>query len=150
MKKIIILFLLPIIVGCCENKQQPAQLSRTSQEDIATAVNQLIKAMVTTDENLLNSILADELVYGHSSGKVQNKSEFIAEILSGEPLRYISIEPLDQKIQLAGNVAVVRHIFTAETKNVDGEPGSLKIGNMMVWHLQIEHWKLLARQAYRL
>ena len=150
MKKIIILFLLSVFVGCCNNKQQSAQLPQTSQTEVVTAINQLIKAMVTTDESLLNSILAEELVYGHSSGKVQNKSKFIAEILSGEPLRYISVEPLDQTIQLAGDVAVVRHIFTAETKNVDGEPGSLRIGNMMVWHLQNEQWKLLARQAYRL
>ena len=150
MKKIIILLLLPIMAGCCGNKQQPAQLSQSSQTDIATAVIHFIKAMENADENLLNVILADELVYGHSSGKVQNKSEFIAEIRSGIPLRYISIEPLEQTIQITGEVAVVRHIFTAETKNVDGEPGSLRIGNMMVWQLQNEQWKLLARQAYKL
>jgi ketosteroid isomerase-like protein len=106
--------------------------------------------MMTADESILKSITADELVYGHSSGKVQNKSEFIAEILSGQPLTYVNIEPLEQTIQMAGDAAVVRHIFTAETKNPEGEPGSLRIGNMLVWKLHNGEWKLLARQAYRL
>ena len=150
MKKVIISLLFPILIGCCGNRQQPAISPQTSESDVAIAVGQLIKGMMTADKNILESITADELVYGHSSGKVQNKSEFIAEILSGQPLVYIRIEPLDQTIQMSGDAAVVRHIFTAETKNTDGEPGSLRIGNMLVWQFQNGTWKLLARQAYRL
>jgi len=150
MKQIIILFLLPLLAGCCDNKQQPAVWPQTSAVDVATAVEQLFKGMMTADESLLKSITADELVYGHSSGKVQNKNEFMAEIISGEPLVYVNIAPLEQTIQIAGNVAVVRHILTAETKTPEGEPGSLRIGNMLVWQLRDGEWKLLARQAYKL
>ena len=151
MKKIIILFLFPVLTGCCGNQpQQPAVSPQTSEADVAAAVDQLMKGFVNADENILNSFTTDELVYGHSSGKVQNKSEFIAEILSGEPLKYISIELLDQTIHMAGDAAVVRHIFTAETKNTDDEPGSLRIGVMQTWQFQYGDWKLLARQAYRL
>jgi hypothetical protein len=81
---------------------------------------------------------------------VQNKSEFITEILTKDPFVYTSIETFDQTIKMAGDAAVVRHIFTAETINVDGEPGSLRVGNVMVWKLQDGNLKLLARQAYRL
>jgi len=150
MKKIVILLLLTILLGCVGNKKQPEISLQTSESNVATAIEQLIKGMVEVDENILQTILAEELVYGHSSGKVQNKSEFMEEIRSGEPLKYLHIEPLDQTIQMAGDMAVVRHIFSAETKNVAGEPGSLRIGNMMVWKFQNEQWKLLARQAYRL
>jgi len=150
MKKIIILLLMPVLAGCCGNKQSSAIPSQASEADVVTAVNQLAKGMITADRSILLSILSDELVYGHSSGKVQNKAEFIAEVLSGDPLKYLSIEPLEQTIQMADNVAVVRHIFTAETISVDGEPGSLRIGNMLVFQLQNGKWTLLARQAYRL
>ena len=150
MKKVFISLLFPILFGCFGNTQQPAISLQTSEADVALAVEQLIKSMVTADESLLKSITADELVYGHSSGKVQNKSEFISEIISGLPLVYIRIETLEQTIQMAGDAAVVRHIFTAETKNTDGELGTLRIGNMLVWQLQNGIWKLLARQAYRL
>ena len=150
MKKIFILLILPILFCCCENKQQQAVSPQSSEADVAAAVEQLMKGFMAADESILKSITADELVYGHSSGKVQNKSEFVAEIISGQPLVYFNIKPLEQTIKLSGDVAVVRHIFTAETKNVDDEPGSLRIGNVLIWQLQSGKWKLLARQAYRL
>jgi len=149
MKKIIIFLLFPLLAGCCGNQTQQPAIS-SSEADVAAAVDLFFKGFVNVDENILKSLTADELVYGHSSGKVQNKSEFITEILSGEPLKYISIALLEQTIQMAGDAAVVHHIFTSETMNTDGEPGSLRIGVMQIWRLQNGKWKLLARQAYRL
>ena len=153
MKKIIIvLSFVAMLAGCSDNKQQqPAVvLPQATEADIVAVTGRLTAAMIAVDESTLKSILAEELVYGHSGGKVQNKSEFIAEILSGEPLKYVSIELLDQTIQMAGNAAVVRHIFTAETMNADGTQGNLRVGNVFVWLLQNGEWKLLVRQAYRL
>jgi len=145
MKKIIILLLLPVLTVCCDMKQQKSQ-----ETEVATTVDRLMKGIVNADENVLKSIAADDLVYGHSNGKVQNKSEFIAEILSGQPLVYVSIELSDQTIQISGDIAIVRHIFTAETKSAEGEPGNLKIGVMQIWQQQSGAWKLLARQAYKI
>ena len=149
MKKIIILLLLPVLTACCGHKQQPV-LPQTAETDVVKAVDRLMKGMVDADESLLKSVLAEELVYVHSNGREQNKSEFIAEVLSGDPMKYLSTAPLDQTIRMAGEIAVVRHIFTAETKSIDGEPGTLRIGAMLVWQLQNDEWKLLARQGYRL
>ena len=150
MKKIIILLSLSaMLAGCCENKQSVV-LPQATEADIAAVGEKLTNAMIAVDENTLKSILADELVYGHSGSKVQNKAEFIAEILSREPISYVSIELLDQTIQMAGDAAVVRHIFTAETINADGSPGNLRVGNVFVWQMKNGEWKLLMRQAYRL
>ena len=150
MKKIFILLLFPILTCCCGNKQQQAILPAASEADVAAAVEQFMKGIMSADENTLKSITADGLVYGHSSGKVQNKSEFIDEICSGKPFVYLNIKPLEQTVNISGDVAVVRHIFTSETRNVDGEPGNIRIGNVLIWQLQDGKWKLLARQAYKL
>ncbi len=150
MKKVIILLLFPVLAVCCGNKQQQAVSTQSSEADIAAVVDQLMKAMVDANESVLTSITADALVYGHSGGKVQNKAEFIAEVLSGQPLVYVSIELLDQTIKMSGDAAVVRHIFTAETKSPDGTPGNLRVGNTLVWQMQNGKWKLLVRQAYKL
>ena len=150
MKNIFILLTLSLFAVSCNNNQQNTVLPNASETDIIAALGQLWKGMIDADESILRSITAEELVYGHSGGKVQNKSEFIAEILSKDPLVYIKIETFDQTIQMAGNAAVVRHIFTAETINTDGEPVSLRVGNTFVWLLQDGQWKLLVRQAYRL
>jgi len=124
--------------------------SQTKEEkEVAAAVEILKKGIVDADKNLLESITADQLVYGHSSGKVQNKAEFIAEVISGQPLDYISVELTDQTIKISENTAIVRHIYSAETTN-NGTPGHLKIGNMLVFQKQQGKWRLLARQAYKI
>jgi len=151
MKKTIILLTLSVLAfGCCNNQPKSEVSPKVTEAEVIAAVNQLMNVMVNVDESVLQSIIADELVYGHSGGKVQNKSEFIAEMLAGDPFTYPSVETFDQTIQLAGDAAVVRHIFTAETRNLEGEPGSLRVGNVLVWKLQDGKLKLLARQAYRL
>jgi hypothetical protein len=142
MKKIkilMVLFLAVTISGICQLKPE---------KEVADAVDQVIKGIVDADESLLKSITADELVYGHSSGNVQNKTQFIEEIISGKPLDYISARLDNQTIQLSVDVAVVRHIYSAETSN-NGVPGQLKLGVMMVLQKQHGKWKLLARQAYK-
>ena len=150
MKKIFILILFPILTCCCGNKQQQAILPAASEADVTVAVEQFMKGIMAADENILKSITANDLVYGHSSGKVQNQREFIDEICSRKPFVYLNIKPLEQTVKISGDVAVVRHIFTSETRNVDGEPGNIRIGNMLIWQLQNGQWKLLARQAYKL
>jgi uncharacterized protein YcfL len=142
MKKInslIIIFLAFSMSVFCQSKEQ---------KEVNSAIEVFKKGVITADEALLKSITADELVYGHSNGKVQDKTEFIAEIVSKLPA-YLSIDMSDQTIRISGNIAVVRHIYSAETMN-NGSPGHVKIGNMMIWQKQHGKWKLLARQAYKL
>lgn len=119
------------------------------EKAIAAAVETFKKGIVDADRNLLESITAKELVYGHSNGKVQDKAAFIEEIVSNNPFDYVTVDLTEQTIQLAGNTAVVRHTFSAETKNPSGAPGKIFIGNMLIWQKQHGKWLLLARQAYK-
>lgn len=144
MKKILFLLFTTFVTFGCNG-----QKTTTPENEISASISMLVKGITSADENILKDITADELIYGHSGGKVQNKSEFIAEIVSGQPLDYVSIELSNQTIKVSGQTAVVRHIFTSETLS-NGVPGNLKIGNMLIWQLQNGKWKLLARQAYRL
>ena len=143
MKKITQLSILLVILSL-------TVVGQSKQEKELTAAIELFKkGVVDADKNLLESVTAENLVYGHSSGKVQNKAEFVAEIVSGQPLDYVSVETADQTIAVSGDVAIVRHVYSAETMS-NGTPGKLKIGNMMIWQNQHGKWKLLARQAYKL
>lgn len=144
MRKIFYLFISLLFLSIFTSCRQPNR-----EKEVAAAVEVFRKGIVVADKELLESITADELVYGHSSGKVQNKAEFITEIISGQPLDYLTIDLADQAIKIVGTTAVVRHILTSETSN-NGTPGHLKIGNMLIWQKQHGKWKLLARQAYKL
>jgi len=117
------------------------------EKAVAAAVEGLRKAMVDGDRAGLDKWTAPELSYGHSSGKVENKAEFIEAIVSGKS-DFVSIDLTNQTIQLAGNAAIVRHTLSAQT-NDNGNPGSVKLSILLVWQKQGGQWKLLARQAVR-
>ena len=118
-------------------------------KEVADAVEQLRKAMISADGALLDQLASDELSYGHSNGNIQSKQEFISSFTSGESV-FVSIEVSGQKVQIIGNTAIVRHILSAETNDKGKGPGSVKISILLVWIKNDEEgWKLVARQAVR-
>jgi hypothetical protein len=59
--------------------------TQTGQEGaVAAAVEALRKAMVAGDRAALQQLAADELTYGHSSNRLENKAEFIEALASGK------------------------------------------------------------------
>ncbi|MCJ7467723.1 MAG: nuclear transport factor 2 family protein [Maribacter sp.] len=125
--------------------------SPESAEDstqVVRVIEALSKAMVNRDSNSLENLTLDGMTYGHSSGKIETKDEFIDEVVNGL-FDFISIEPSEQTIYVLDDTAVVRHIFNAQATN-DGTPVTIRIGNMMVLKKQHDQWKILARQAYKL
>lgn len=124
--------------------------SQTADEKaVAAKVEEIRMAIVNADESALDAVTAEELVYAHSSGRVQDKAEFIKEILDPNAIDYTSVTITDQTIRIIDNTAIVRHIYSAETMTA-GKPGTIKIGNMMILQKQKGVWKLIGRQAYKL
>jgi ketosteroid isomerase-like protein len=118
------------------------------EKEVTATVDRFINALVNADKTLLEELTATELSYGHSSGKEENKTQFIGRIASGV-VDFITIDITDQSIKLAGKIAMVRHVFTSKLVD-DGKALDVRIGVMMVWQKQKGKWKLLARQAYKL
>jgi ketosteroid isomerase-like protein len=141
-KALLLLSLLATLLG---NKTQAQSKDEAA---VATAVEALRKAMVDPTKETLSKLTAEELSYGHSSGKIQDKAQFI-EALTSNASDFVSIELTEQTIKLAGNVALVRHTLSANT-NDGGKPGTVKLHILTVWQKQRGQWKLLARQAVKL
>ncbi|PSL07485.1 nuclear transport factor 2 family protein [Cecembia rubra] len=146
--KTYIILLLTLLFGL-SNYLGPNAIDKDSK-NLESVVEQLFNAMMKADRGVLESLLSDDLSYGHSSGIIQNRSEFIEEIMSGKPIKLTEIKAENQTITVSGNTAVVRHIFTANGKNVAGEVNPIRIGNCLVWKKEKGSWKLFVRQAYRL
>lgn len=117
-------------------------------EAVSAAVEKLRKAIVNPEKTILEDIASDALSYGHSAGKVQNKAEFVDDLLKG-PFDFSSVETANQTISISGKNAIVRHTFIAKATNA-GVPTDIKIGILMVWRKEGSAWKLYARQAFRL
>ena len=128
---------------------RPARAQSADERAVAQAVEALTKAMIDVDRARLEALTADDLSYGHSAGRIENKKEFIDHLVSrASAFRRINLS--DQTISLVDNEAIVRHLFTGETVNPAGQVTPVRIGVLQVWQKQGGDWRLLARQAYRL
>ncbi|WP_153800532.1 nuclear transport factor 2 family protein [Foetidibacter luteolus] len=114
---------------------------------VAAAVETLRKAMVDADKTALEAITAEGLSYGHSSGKIENRQEFVEALVSGKS-DFVTINLSEQTIKIVNDAAIVRHKLDAEN-NDGGKPGTVSLYILLVWQKQNSQWKLLARQAVK-
>jgi ketosteroid isomerase-like protein len=127
----------------------PARAQAADERAVAQAVDALNKAMLEVDRAQLEALTSDELSYGHSAGRVENKQQFV-DYLESRASAFRSINLSDQTISIVGNNAIVRHLLTGETANPAGQVTPVRIGVLQVWQKQGNDWRLFARQAYRL
>jgi ketosteroid isomerase-like protein len=122
--------------------------AQKAEKEIESSIATLNKAMISPDQSTLEKLTAEDLSYGHSTGIVQNKSEFVKDVLSGS-VKFIQIDNANQMITVTDNIATVRNICSIKGTR-DGAPLDLKIGILMIWIKKGDGWKLLARQGYKL
>lgn len=125
----------------------PLSGQQAEKSKVEAAVEQLKSTMITPDKKILDDLILDELSYGHSSGKVEDKASFIDNLMNGNS-DFVSIVLGNQEVIVVGKSAIVRHTLDAVT-NDKGQPGNVKLNIMTVWNKQKGKWKLLARQAVK-
>ncbi|MBL7731254.1 MAG: nuclear transport factor 2 family protein [Chitinophagaceae bacterium] len=140
-KSSLIIFLLLLVTSTL-----PAQDKK--EKAVAAAVEQLTRAMIDADKTMLEKLVAEKLSYGHSSGAIDDKKQFVEKITSGRS-DFVTIDLAEQTISISGKTAIVRHILHAKT-NDSGKPGDVHLRVMLVWQKQGGQWKLLARQAVKM
>jgi len=119
-----------------------------AEKEVNEAVNKLISLMINPDSLGLDKLLLNNLSYGHSSGKVQTKQEFMHSLLSGESDFLDDIILGDPKTIIQGNTALVRHKLMAQT-NDKGVKGSVNLYILLIWSKEKSGWKLIGRQAVK-
>jgi hypothetical protein len=109
---------------------------------VKSRVNAFIAALLRPDREILESLTAPGLNY-------ENREQFVRNMLDGGS-RFLSIELTDESLSVLDDVAIVRHILFAHTHDKGRDPGTIRIGILLVWRLEDDEWLLLARQAFRL
>jgi len=140
MKKIIVLFIffsLPAILFAQEKKIK----------EIEAAVEELKAALVSGNRQALEVITMQQLSYGHSSGVIEDRAQFIEKLVSGQS-DFVTINTSQQTITVSGNTALVRHRLDAQI-NDNGKSGEVHLLVLLVWRKSGRQWKLLARQAVK-
>ena len=126
----------------------PSAASAASADEaaVAQAVEAFRKAVIAKDRAQLDALLADQLRYWHTDGRVETKAEYMADALSKRAL-WKSIDLTNQTVVVTGDTAIVRHNYSGESEREGGKMQSTRVGVFMVWQKQGGNWRLLARQA---
>ena len=144
-KKLILLAAATAVLAGCAGMSRSS--SAADGPAVAAAAERLRVAMIDPTPAALNALVADDLSYGHSGGKVDTKASFIADLMDRKS-DFVTIAITEQTVKVVDNVAILRHTLTADT-NDSGKPGKVSIKILGVWQKQGGDWKLLARQAVR-
>lgn len=116
------------------------------EASVAAGVEKLRLSMISGNKTNLESVLSPDLTYGHSGGKIESKDDFVQAITSKKS-DFVTITFTEQTISVTGDVAVVRHILTADT-NDGGKPANIHLGIVLVWKKTKGEWKMIARRAF--
>ena len=128
--------------------QYNVRAQSSDERAVAQKTEMLGQAILHPDKAILTDLTCDELSYGHSGGKVQNKTQFVDDLVNGS-FHFLTLDITDQTIVMAGKEAIVRQTMNFDFSN-NGTTGHLKVGNMLVWKKVKKQWKLLARQAFKI
>lgn len=132
------------LAGCAGTASMPQANDRA---DVTSAAERLRAAMVDPSAAVLDAVVAEQLSYGHSGGRVDTKQSFIGDLVNGKS-DFVTLDLTDQTVVLTGDVALIRHALNAKT-NDSGTPGAVSLKVLQVWQRQGGQWKLVARQAVR-
>jgi ketosteroid isomerase-like protein len=119
-----------------------------AEKEIQAVELQRYKAMVAADYAALDKLLADDLLYAHSSGDIDDKSKLVGAMRSGART-YKKMTTDDTRYRVDGRLAVVTGRVAVEVAR-DGKPTNFKARFTAVYEKAPSGWRLAAWQTTRL
>jgi hypothetical protein len=117
------------------------------KEDVIYTLRQFHQAMTGKDFNT-EKYLHKDLSYGHSSGWIQNKSDFLKDTRTGY-LIYHSYAEDSLNVGVDNNIAYARFNADIETTK-EGVKSMNHLKVLEIWVKDKKDWKIFARQAIRI
>ena len=116
-----------------------------TEKEVLALEQKRIDSMVKQDFATLESLLHDQLVYTHSSAKVDSKASWLDSMKSGQT-KYKTANITEQKVRIYGDVAFV----TARAEmavEVRGEAKTMRLRFLAGWTKTPQGWKFVAWQS---
>ena len=105
-------------------------------------------AMAQKDIATLNAVLADDLVYTHSSARLDTKQSLIGAMQSGATV-YSAVEPSDVKGQDLGSAVVLTGVARIQVTS-GGKPNAFSVRFTDVYANRGGQWQMVSWQSTRL
>ena len=155
MKKLITLALL-LVLGLAAVAQaigaQPAHNKNDKAAKEVEALERLrFEAQVKKDYAFLEKAFADDLVYTHSNGKQNNKTEYLQSIREGKSVYdKIDVENINVRAYNDGKTAVVNGQITIYQPNKpDGSPNVAHLKYVVVQVKNKQGWQVVLWQSQK-
>jgi len=107
-----------------------------------------MNAMAQKDIATLNSLLSDDLVYTHSTARLDTKKSLIEAMESGRTV-YTGVEPSDVKAQDLGTAVVLTGIARIHVMS-NGKPNNFGVRFTDVYVNKGDEWQMVTWQSTRL
>ena len=107
-----------------------------------------MQAMASKDVATLESLIADDLIYTHSSARLDTKRSLIEGMTSGKTV-YTSVEPSDVKAQDLGDTVVLTGVAQIKV-TVGGTPNAFGVRFTDVYARRNGRWQMVTWQSTRL
>jgi Domain of unknown function (DUF4440) len=120
----------------------------TNAQKIIDLDRQRMNAMAQKDIATLNTLLSDELVYTHSSARLDTKQSLIGAMESGATV-YTAVEPSDVKAADFGNVVVLTGSARIQVTS-QGRPNAFSVRFTDVYAEKNGQWQMVAWQSTRM
>lgn len=114
-------------------------------DEIISLEKRRIEAMTNQDAEALDKILADDLIYTHSSGRTETKAEFITNATSGA-IRYRALSQEDVTVRRFGDTAIVTGHGIVHVESSSGEK-KFPVRFIDVYVKQDGAWRMIAWQS---
>jgi ketosteroid isomerase-like protein len=117
-------------------------------QNIIELDRQRMQAMASKDVATLNKLLADDLIYCHSSARLDTKQSLIGAMQSGATV-YTGVEPSDVKAQDCGDAVVLTGIARINVVS-GGKPNAFSVRFTDVYANRGGQWQMVTWQSTRL
>jgi hypothetical protein len=120
----------------------------TADEEVLQADDRRFAAMRSEDWAAFDAVLADELTYCHSSGRLETRAEHMANLRARKP-RYVDVAPRERKLRIRGGIGLIDGIAAIHVDN-DGKENKFTVRYLAVYEQSGAAWRMLAWQSTRL
>src|SRR3569623_3165528 len=107
-----------------------------------------MQAMAQKDVATLNDLIADDLIYTHSSARIDTKQSLIGNMQSGGTV-YNSVAPSDVKAQDLGSAVVLTGVAKIHVTS-GGKPNAFGVRFTDVYANRGGKWQMVTWQSTRL
>lgn len=107
-----------------------------------------MQAMAAKDVDTLQKLLSDDLIYCHSSARLDTKQSLIGAMQSGATV-YTGVDPSEVKAQDCGDAVVLTGIARIQVMS-NGKPNAFSVRFTDVYAKKGGNWQMVTWQSTRL